>query len=82
MDPCTPITFHNAYFKNLVNGKGLFSSDQVLLNNPLSPPIVDQFANNPWSFAQAFANAKIKLGRTGVKTGNQGGIRRDCSVFS
>ena len=62
-----------------MNGKGLLSTDQVLFTNPLSRTV---FAYNAWSFTQAFMMAMVKLGRTGVKTGNQGGIRRDCSVFS
>ncbi|ONK56160.1 uncharacterized protein A4U43_C10F4760 [Asparagus officinalis] len=82
MDPTTPTKFDNEYFKNLASGKGLFTSDQVLFTSSLSRPTVNTFANNPWSFAQAFANAMVKLGRTGVKTGNQGGVRRVCSVFN
>lgn len=81
MDPNTPNTFDNTYFKNLVNGKGLFTSDQVLFTNPISRPTVNAFANNAQSFSQAFAAAMVRLGRTGVKTGNQGGVRRDCAVF-
>lgn len=82
MDPSTPNTFDNAYFRNLVNGKGLFTSDQVLFSSPLSRPIVNSFASNPSSFSKAFATAMVNLGRTGVKTGNQGVIRRDCTSFS
>ncbi|PWA86723.1 peroxidase 1 [Artemisia annua] len=31
MDPNTPRTFDNVYYKNLQNGQGLYTSDQVLL---------------------------------------------------
>ncbi|KAK1307030.1 Peroxidase 45 [Acorus calamus] len=82
MDPSTPRTFDNAYYKNLVGKKGLFTSDQVLFDNFLSRQTVVNFANNQRSFFNAFSVAMVKLGRTGVKTGFQGEIRRDCSRFN
>ncbi|KAK1259885.1 Peroxidase 51 [Acorus gramineus] len=82
MDPSTPRTFDNAYYKNLVGKKGLFTSDQVLFDNFQSRQTVVNFANNPQSFSNAFSVAMVKLGRTGVKTGFQGEIRRDCSRFN
>ncbi|KAL4182221.1 hypothetical protein AMTRI_Chr12g241470 [Amborella trichopoda] len=82
MDPKTPRTFDNIYFKNLQQGMGLFSSDQVLFTDPRSRATVNQFAANKQAFEQAFVAAITKLGRVGVKTGNQGEIRRDCSRFN
>ncbi|KAI3463114.1 hypothetical protein Pfo_019777 [Paulownia fortunei] len=82
MDPVTPQTFDNVYFQNLVGGKGLFTSDQVLFTDPASQPTVMDFAKNPGDFNGAFITAMTKLGRVGVKTGNQGEIRRDCSAFN
>ena len=82
MDPATPNTFDNAYYKNLMNGKGLFSSDQVLFTSPISKSTVVNFAKSQSSFFSAFTSAMIKLGRTGVKTGSQGEIRTDCTRFN
>lgn len=82
MDPKTPNRFDNVYYQNLVEGKGLFTSDQVLFTEPASKPTVANFAANPWNFAAAFAEAMRKLGRVGVKTGDQGEIRRDCAAFN
>ncbi|PKU81453.1 Peroxidase 55 [Dendrobium catenatum] len=82
MDPQTPNVFDNAYYRELVNGRGIFSSDQVLFGNPISKPIVNNFAFNPQSFTSAFSQAMIRLGRVGVKTGKNGEIRRDCSRFN
>lgn len=79
MDPTTPRTFDNAYYKNLQQGKGLFVSDQVLFTDPRSRPTVDLFASNNAAFQNAFVSAITKLGRVGVLTGNKGEIRRDCS---
>ncbi|KAK7843171.1 peroxidase 45 [Quercus suber] len=79
MDPTTPNTFDNAYFKNLQQGKGLFSSDEILFTDTRSKSTVNLFASNNGAFQQAFVTAITKLGRVGVKTGNQGEIRRDCT---
>lgn len=82
IDPQTPRTFDNLYYQNLVAGKGMFTSDQVLFTDPASRPTVVDFANNPGDFYTAFTTAMRKLGRVGVKTGNQGEIRRNCAAFN
>ncbi|KAL2531062.1 auxin-induced protein [Forsythia ovata] len=46
MDPVTQQTFDNTYFQNLVGGKSLFTSDQVLFTNPASQPTVNDLASN------------------------------------
>lgn len=79
MDPNTPRTFDNTYFRNLQQGMGLFTSDQILFTDGRSKPTVNLFASNPSSFNQAFISAITKLGRVGVLTGNKGEIRLDCS---
>ncbi|MFS7991651.1 putative peroxidase [Helianthus anomalus] len=79
MDPTTPRTFDNAYFRNLQQGKGLFTSDQNLFTDTRSRPTVNQFASSNNAFNQAFVAAITKLGRVGVLTGNKGEIRRDCT---
>lgn len=82
MDPSTPRTFDNVYFKNLQQGQGLFTSDQVLFTDTRSRPTVNTWASNSQAFNNAFAAAMTKLGRVGVKTGRNGNIRRDCSAFN
>ncbi|EXC33371.1 Peroxidase 55 [Morus notabilis] len=82
MDPVTPRAFDNAYYQNLVNKKGLFTSDQVLFSISESQSTVQEFANSPDAFNGAFITAMIKLGRVGVKTGSAGEIRKDCTAFN
>ncbi|KAK9099847.1 hypothetical protein Scep_023284 [Stephania cephalantha] len=82
MDPTTPRTFDNVYYKNLQKGMGLFSSDQILFTDSRSKNIVNIFAANNTAFQQAFVTAITKLGRVGVKTGKQGEIRRDCTAVN
>ncbi|XVE67684.1 hypothetical protein DITRI_Ditri09bG0008200 [Diplodiscus trichospermus] len=82
MDPETPRTFDNVYYQNLVSGKGLFTADQVLFTDSSSASTVNDFASNPGNFNGAFITAMRKLGRVGVKTGNEGEIRIDCTRFN
>ncbi|KAF5748694.1 peroxidase 55-like [Tripterygium wilfordii] len=82
MDPVTPQTFDNVYYQNLIAGKGLFTSDEVLFTDSASQSTVVEFANSSADFNAAFVTAMRKLGRVGVKTGRQGEIRRDCSAFN
>ncbi|XP_076949882.1 peroxidase 51-like [Bidens hawaiensis] len=82
MDPNTPRTFDNVYYKNLQQGQGLFTSDQVLFTDSRSKPTVDVWASSSQAFNNAFISAMTKLGRVGVKTGSNGNIRLDCSAFN
>jgi peroxidase len=82
MDPITPRTFDNQYYKNLQQGIGLLSSDQSLFTHKSSRNLVNLFASNNTAFEKAFVIAITKLGRVGVKTGRQGEIRHDCSMIN
>lgn len=82
MDPFSPITFDNTYYTNLEKGYGLFTSDQELYEDNASKKTVQEFSTNQTKFFEAFTEAMIKLGRVGVKTGNSGEIRRDCTAFN
>lgn len=79
MDPTTPRSFDNAYYRNLQQGKGLFTSDQVLFTDARSKATVNLFASNNDAFRRASVSAITKLGSVGVKTRNQGEIRNDCT---
>ncbi|KAH0466872.1 hypothetical protein IEQ34_004110 [Dendrobium chrysotoxum] len=83
MDPITPRTFDNIYYRNLQQRMGLFTSDQTLADDSRSRPTVNTWAANSNAFNSAFIAAITRLGRVGVKTNtSQGNIRRDCSVFN
>lgn len=82
LDPVTPGAFDNQYYKNLQQGLGLFSSDEVLYTDTRSRPLVDLWAQSSPAFEQAFVEAITKMGRIGVKTGSSGNIRQDCRAFN
>lgn len=82
LDPTSPLRFDNAFYKNLLEGKGLLASDQALLSTRKSRRVVTAFASNRSLFEQVFIAAITRLGRVGVKTGNRGEIRHDCRVVN
>eukprot|EP00256_Glycine_max_P055166 XP_014622240.1 peroxidase 56-like [Glycine max] len=82
IDPVTPRTFDNQYYKNLQQGRGLLASDQALFTHKRTRDLVNLFASNNTAFEASFVSATTKLGRIGVKTGNQGEIRRDSTMVN
>ncbi|KAF9616230.1 hypothetical protein IFM89_029006 [Coptis chinensis] len=60
MDPTTPRTFDNAYYKNLQQGMGLFTSDQILFTDSRTKNTVNVFAANKTAFQQAFLGIECR----------------------
>ncbi|KAF3627564.1 Peroxidase 64 [Capsicum annuum] len=60
MDSTTTL-FDNAYYMLLMNGKGLFSSDEALLTNARTKRLVSKYASSQDAFFKAFANSMIKM---------------------
>ncbi|KAK7291622.1 hypothetical protein RIF29_06918 [Crotalaria pallida] len=79
IDSVTNAAFDNQYYKNLQQGKGLFSSDQSFFTDRRTRNIVNLFASNNTAFEKSFVIAITKLGRVGIKTAKQGEIRHECS---
>ncbi|KHN25033.1 Peroxidase 20 [Glycine soja] len=73
LDFQTPKRFDNHYFINILEGKGLLGSDNVLISHDLDGKTTEQV----WAYA---SNEKllIKMGNINVLTGNEGEIRRNC----
>ena len=67
LDPITPFTFDNNYYKSLQLNKGLLASDAALLTDLRTKNIVKLFAANQTAFFRSFTSAMIKLGNIGVK---------------
>jgi len=82
MDQATPAQFDNQYYRNLQDGGGLLGSDQLLYTDNRTRPMVDSLANSTASFYRALADAVVRLGRVGVKSGRRGNVRKQCDVFN
>ena len=77
LDP-TPVSFDNAFYRNLQGGRGLLGTDQVLYSDQRSRGAVNNYASNQGAFFADFVAAITKLGRIGTKKAATGEIRRDC----
>ncbi|KAL5229004.1 hypothetical protein ABZP36_017269 [Zizania latifolia] len=82
MDPDTPSTLDNNYYKLLPRGRGLFFSDNQLRVNATMNALVTSFAANEALWKQRFADAMVKMGHTQVQTGSCGQIRLNCNVVN
>ncbi|KAK1322474.1 Peroxidase 5 [Acorus calamus] len=83
LDLVTPNSFDNNYYKNLLQKKGLLSSDQVLFGSGGSTDgIVRQYSRNRGSFYADFASAMVKMGDIEPLIGSLGEIRKICGVVN
>uniref|UniRef100_A0A7N0UF99 Peroxidase n=1 Tax=Kalanchoe fedtschenkoi TaxID=63787 RepID=A0A7N0UF99_KALFE len=78
--------FDNHYFKNLLNNKGLLSSDQILFSSDLAVSttrtLVQSYSNSSSMFFVDFANSMIKMAGISPLTGSDGEIRANCRVVN
>lgn len=81
-DIMTPGKFDNIYYQNLGKGLGLLKSDQEMVSDPRTGPIVAEYAKDQDVFFRDFAAAMEKLGTYGVKMENNGEVRRRCDVVN
>ncbi|KAB1204775.1 Peroxidase 46 [Morella rubra] len=79
-DPETSFVFDNQYYQNLQAHKGLFQSDSALFSDNRTRKQVDDFANDQVGFFESWGQSFLKLTSIGVKTGDEGEIRRSCSA--
>ena len=77
MDPSTA-AFDNTYYKLILQGKGLFSSDQALLDTPKTKNLVSKFAASREAFHEAFAKSMIKM--SSINGGQE--VRKNCRVVN
>jgi len=79
LDYVTPTKFDNYYYKNLVNFRGLLSSDEILFTQSIETmEMVKYYAENEGAFFEQFAKSMVKMGNISPLTGTDGEIRRIC----
>lgn len=76
----TSSMFDNDYYKRVLAGKGVFGSDQTLVEDYRTKWIVESFANDENLFFREFAASMVKLGNVGVK--ESGEVRINCRVVN
>ncbi|KAJ8772633.1 hypothetical protein K2173_027810 [Erythroxylum novogranatense] len=72
----TSTVFDNSYYKLLLQGRSVFSSDQALLTTPKTKALVSKFAGSQEEFEKAFVKSMIKM--SSISGGQE--IRLDCKV--
>nr|XP_043614435.1 peroxidase 5-like isoform X2 [Erigeron canadensis]XP_043614436.1 peroxidase 5-like isoform X2 [Erigeron canadensis]XP_043614437.1 peroxidase 5-like isoform X2 [Erigeron canadensis] len=82
MNPGSPAITDTGYYVDVLNNRGLFTSDQSLLTSTSTANQVRQNAMNPFLWKSKFAQAMVKMGKIGVLTGHQGEIRSKCRVIN
>jgi len=80
LDPVTPIKFDIDYYDNVVAGKGLLASDQILYSTKGSRTVglVESYSTSTHAFFKQFAASMIKMGNINPLTGSHGEIRKNC----
>ncbi|KAL6963355.1 peroxidase [Sarracenia purpurea var. burkii] len=78
--------FDNHYFQNLINGKGILESDQILFSSvgaaTTTKSLVQLYGNNLNLFFNDFTNSMIKMGNISPLTGSNGEVRKNCRVVN
>lgn len=78
MDPGSVRTFDGSYFKLVAKRRGLFASDDALLDDGETEAYVRRAATDGPTFFRDFGESMVKMGRIDVLTGEAGSIRKLC----
>ncbi|XP_027104687.2 peroxidase 64-like isoform X1 [Coffea arabica] len=73
------ITFDNIYYKRIILGKSIFSSDEALSTATTTKALVSKFANSQEEFYTAFVKSMIKMSSI---SGSGKEIRLNCRVVN
>lgn len=76
----TASVFDNDYYKQLLAGKGVFSSDQSLIGDYRTRWIVEAFARDQSLFFKEFATSMMKLGN--LRGSDNGEVRLNCRIVN
>lgn len=87
LDWSTRNVFDVQILRNIRDGNAVISSDARLNDDKSTRQILDSYISSKGSetrpsFNADFAEAMVKMGNIGVKTGSEGEIRRVCSAVN
>ncbi|CAM0914031.1 unnamed protein product [Alopecurus aequalis] len=78
----TPDWLDNQYYKNIISGEVLFTSDAALLAAPDTSQLVHSNADVRNQWEGKFKAAMVRMGAIELKTKDNGEIRRSCRVVN
>lgn len=76
----TASTFDNDYYRRVIAGTGVFTSDQALYDDRRTKWIVESFVRDQALFFSEFAASMVRLGNVGVN--EKGEVRVQCRVVN
>ncbi|XP_024040026.1 peroxidase 9 [Citrus clementina] len=84
LDFASPAKFDNTYFKLVLLGKGLLTSDEVLLTGDVGNivQLVKSYAEDDELFFKQFAQSMVKMGNISPLTGFNGEVRKNCRLVN
>ncbi|KAH1114221.1 hypothetical protein J1N35_007599 [Gossypium stocksii] len=83
LDWSTQNVFDVKILRNIREGNAVIASDARLYDDRMTRQIVDSYiTSSAASFNQDFAEAMVKIGNIGAKTGSEGEIRRACNAVN
>ncbi|XP_072986461.1 peroxidase 1-like [Typha latifolia] len=84
MDPNSSSTFDFSYYAQVSRGRGLFVSDEALLNDTVTKAYVEGHVNatNKEEFFNDFVTSMVTMGKIGALTHHSGEIRKVCSAVN
>ncbi|PKA63708.1 Peroxidase 30 [Apostasia shenzhenica] len=82
MDPGSFRSFDLGYYRNVLKRRGLLQSDAALITEQGSRAFISELLQDGEKFFGGFALSMEKMGRTEVKTGSAGEIRKNCAVIN
>ncbi|CAH1418878.1 unnamed protein product [Lactuca virosa] len=86
LDTGSVYKFDISYYENLKNGRGILQSDSQLWSDPRAQRFVEWFLGGgrqqQSKFSVEFGKSMVRLGDVGVKTGDNGEIRRVCYAIN
>ncbi|KAF0918969.1 hypothetical protein E2562_027515 [Oryza meyeriana var. granulata] len=83
MDPGSPYTFDLSYYRDVYSKRGLFLSDQALLDDRWTREYVERMASadSTEEYFRDYSKAMTNMGRIEVLTGDNGEIRKVCGAY-
>ena len=88
LDVSSADVFDKQYYHNLLNKKGLLSSDQGLFSADenvvasTTKALVQTYSDDGEQFFSDFGASMVKMGNMQVLTGTQGEVRRRCGAVN
>lgn len=82
LDPWSPDDFDTNYYNNILDNRGLLTSDQTLGSDNATACAVRQNALDAELWKGKFSQAMVKMSQIGVITGSDGEIRKNCRVIN